>query len=95
MTRYFSVQSLGLMIVALVAWGSLFLATSSTSPAEAQVVECEDLALPGLFTDTTVTTAQLVVSAGVENCRVAAVINPTPDSNIGVEYRLPTDWTEK
>src|SRR5918994_2451153 len=89
------IHTLSLVFAAAFAWGGLFLAPPASPPVEAQEVDCEDLAAPGLFTDTTVTTAELVVSAGVENCRVAGVIKPTADSNIGVEYRLPTNWNGK
>jgi feruloyl esterase len=61
----------------------------------APVYTCEELATPGLFTDTTVSVAEMVDTAGVPNCRVVATIKPTPNSNIGVEYRLPTDWNTK
>lgn len=52
--------------------------------------------MPGLFPDTDVRIAQIVVTGGVWNCRVVATISPTPDSRIGVEYRLPaTTWNGK
>jgi Tannase and feruloyl esterase len=64
-----------------------------------QVITCESLAIPGMFTDTIVTLAANVAAnpaTGVPDyCRVVATITPTPGSNIGVEYRLPTPWNGK
>src|SRR5262249_31983261 len=81
------------VIVALIAAGlpGQMVAATTQTPARA----CQDLAAPGLFPDTRVTTAEMVVSGNVPNCRVVATIKPTPGSNIGVEYRLPTDWNTK
>jgi len=69
------------------------------SGAFAAGMSCEDLAKPGLLTDTTVTSATLLPAQGAmpANCKVVATIKPTPGSNIGVEYRLPVPekWNGK
>jgi pimeloyl-ACP methyl ester carboxylesterase len=98
MSDLLHVHTFSFVIAAVVAWGGLFLASPATPavlPVQAQEVACEDLAAPGLFPNTTITFAELVVSAGVQNCRVAGVIHPTLGSSIGVEYRLPTNWNGK
>jgi feruloyl esterase len=67
--------------------------------AIAQVITCESLGTAGMFNDTIVTLATNVAAnptTGVPaHCRVVATIKPTPGSNIGVEYRLPTPWNGK
>jgi feruloyl esterase len=88
------VRTLGL-VVALVAAGLPGPTPAATAASAQPVHTCKDLAAPGLFTDTTVKLTEPVDSAGVTNCRVVATIKPTPNSNIGVEYRLPTQWNAK
>jgi feruloyl esterase len=85
-----SCLALGLMVSSLAAPPG---AAAPQRIAAAQA--CEELAAPGLFSDTTITLAELVSTGEVSNCRVVGTIKPTPDSNIGVEYRLPTQWNGK
>jgi len=83
-------------IVAPCLTAGVFLALMAPAWAE-PAVECGSLNEPGLFTDTLVTSAALVREKdGVpEHCRVTGVIQPTPGSRIGVEFRLPNEWNGK
>ena len=79
--------------------GLIFLAPAGPSqprPAYADPVACEDLDDPGLFLNTSVVTAEML-AAPVPHCRVEAYIDPTGESNIGIEVRLPIpeDWNGK
>ena len=68
-----------------------FVMTVAPLGASASGLSCEDLAKPGLLTDTQVASATLLPAQGTmpANCKVVATIKPTQGSNIGVEYRLP------
>jgi len=60
---------------------------------------CSALAAPGLFKDTTVSSAKMVAADDAKGlpafCEMTAVISPEPRSHIGVVYRLPEGWNGK
>ncbi len=69
----------------------------SGGPAQARA--CADLARAGLFPDTVVSSAQLTPAnsapSSPEYCEIKATLSPVPGSQIGVVYRLPTQWNGK
>ena len=75
----------------------------AAKPAMAQAAggaeACSALQSPGLFKDTTVSSAAIVPADAAKNtpafCEVTGVISPEPGSHIGVVYRLPEDWNGK
>lgn len=70
-------------------------AKGSKSSAKA----CAALTAPGLFDQTTVSSAVVVAADAAKEapayCEVTATISPTPGSKIGVVYRLPVAWNGK
>jgi len=83
----------GLAVLAMLGGVAMAGGQANAAPA----VACESLTQPGLFTDTTITSAAIVSAEGdiPEHCRVTGVIQPTPGSRIGVEFRLPNEWNGK
>jgi feruloyl esterase len=67
-------------------------------PAAARADEamCASLKAPGLFKDTTISSAAMVAGDPAKNqpgyCEVKGVISPNPKSHIGVAFRLPDNW---
>ena len=66
------------------------------SAAKADEASCASLKAPGLFAQTTVTSAAMVAGDAAKNtpayCEVKAEIAPTGKSHIGVVFRLPESW---
>jgi len=72
---------------------------AEAKPAKLKPAACAALAKPGLFDQTTVSSAVAVAGDADKGlpayCEVTAVISPTPGSKIGVVYRLPAAWNGK
>lgn len=64
--------------------------------ARADEASCASLKAPGLFPQTTVTSAAMVAGDTARNtpayCEVKGQISPNPKSHIGVVFRLPDNW---
>jgi feruloyl esterase len=64
--------------------------------AKADAAACAGLKAPGLFKDTTVSSADMVAGDPAKNqpgyCEVKGEISPNPKSHIGVAFRLPDNW---
>lgn len=60
---------------------------------------CAALAAPGVFPNTTITSARQVAAGGEGGlpayCEVQGTISPVPGSRVGVIYRLPEQWNGK
>ena len=77
--------------------------TFTARPAMAQAPgggdACAGLQAPGLFKETTVSSAQVVAADPAKDrpayCEVTGVISPEARSHIGVVYRLPEGWNGK
>lgn len=86
---------LGLAVMALPSAAS----AGARVPAPAAPMTCAALAAPGLFPQTTVTSAATVAADPARGlpayCEVKGTISPVRASRIGVVYRLPQNWNGK
>ena len=61
--------------------------------------DCESLATPRSFPDTTISSAKTIAADASRKlpafCEVTGVVTPVPGSQIGVVYRLPEKWNGK
>src|SRR5882672_6686848 len=77
-------------------WGALAVTGAMRSQQVGAAPNCGDLALPGLFPNTTVQTAAAVAADAKTGmpayCEVTALITPVPGSKITAVYRLPENW---
>ena len=84
---------------ALLASAAMAGAVAIASSASADEENCDPLAAPGLFPETTVQSATFATADADTRtpafCEVTAAVSPVEGSSIGVVYRLPETWNGK
>ena len=102
MKRSALVPVAGLLFAGGLVAAASFTATALVAtprPASAQTDPCAGLARPGLFSQTTVSSARRVDANAAKGtpsfCEVTAVVSPAKGSSIGVVFRLPDGWNGK
>ena len=94
--------TIGGLTVAASAAAGLFGAgaiVAAPAPALAKADACAALTAPGLFGQTSVSSAKPVAADAAKGlpayCEVTATVSPAAGSTIGVVYRLPVGWNGK